>query len=366
MPTIADALSYLESVAPLRWAFDFDNVGLLVGTRETEVRGIAFALDASQELIDFGRSFGANLLVTHHPILFNGTKRINCSSQDGRLVMSLAGAGMGLIAAHTNWDCAPGGISDTMIKKLGLTPIGSFGEGAEVPYSKVVTFAPPEFVDGIIDVMADAGAGNVGNYRRCAFKGKGMGTFEPLAGSDPFTGRIGKSDEIEEERIEMICPSRVVDDVVMAIVEKHPYEQPAFDVIKLRPLVEQPLGRVGVLPDALKLSDFKVTCEKAFASAALVWGDPDKIIERVAVVGGSGDSQWDEALRAGADAIVTGEVRHHIAKEASEAGIAVLACGHYATEHPGMESLRDMFALQFPDVRCQLFTPNAGMVARPI
>ena len=109
MPKVADALSFLESVAPQRWAFNFDNVGLLVGARHEEIKGVAFALDASEALVDFAQSFGANLLITHHPIFFNGTKNVNCSSADGRLVLSLAKAGMSLIAAHTNWDCAPGG-----------------------------------------------------------------------------------------------------------------------------------------------------------------------------------------------------------------------------------------------------------------
>ena len=258
MPKVADALSFLESVAPQRWAFNFDNVGLLVGARHEEIKGVAFALDASEALVDFAQSFGANLLITHHPIFFNGTKNVNCSSADGRLVLSLAKAGMSLIAAHTNWDCAPGGISDTMAKLLELTPLSSFGNGAEVPYSKIVTFVPVEYADSLLDVMANAGAGFVGNYRRCGFKASGIGTFEPLEGADPYVGRVGKTEEVEEDRLEMICPSRLVDDVVAAIIEKHPYEQPAFDVIKLRPLVEQPLGRIGTLDSAISLAHFKV------------------------------------------------------------------------------------------------------------
>lgn len=366
MPKVADALLFLESIAPLRWAFDFDNVGLLVGTREQEIKGIAFALDASEALVDFGRSFGANLLITHHPVLFNATKSVNCGTPDGRLILSMAQSGFSLIAAHTNWDCAPGGISDTMAKLLDLTPFASFGQGAEVPYSKIVTFVPVEYSDSILDVMADAGAGFIGNYRRCAFKGTGLGTFEPMAGADPFVGRVGKSEEVEEDRLEMICPSRLVDDVVDALVEKHPYEQPAFDVIQLRPLVEQPLGRMGTLEAPMRLADFRIHCEKAFGGPALAWGDPQKSIEKVAVVGGAGDGEWRDAFASGADAFVTGEIRHHVAKEATEAGIAVLSCGHYATENPGMESLRDMFAEQFPDVRCQHFAPESGTNARPI
>jgi len=366
MPKVADALLFLESVAPVRWAFNFDNVGLLVGSREQEIKGIAFALDASEALVDFGRSFGANLLITHHPILFHGTKSINCSSPDGCLILSMAQAECSLIAAHTNWDCAPCGISDTMATLLELTPYASFGDGAEVPYSKIVTFVPVEYSDSLLDVMANAGAGFIGNYRRCAFKGAGLGTFEPLEGADPFVGRIGKSEEVEEDRLEMICPSRLVDDVVAALVDKHPYEQPAFDVIQLRPLVEQPLGRVGKLDAPMRLNDFRAHCESAFGGPALVWGDPHKSIEKVAVVGGAGDGTWQDALRAGADAFVTGEIRHHIAKEASEAGLAMLSCGHYATENPGMASLRDLFAEQFPDVRCQHFVPDSGWCARPI
>ena len=193
-----------------------------------------------------------------------------------------------------------------------------------------------------------------------------MGTFEPLPGSDPYTGRIGKSDEIEEHRIEMICPSRRVDDVVAAIVERHPYEQPAFDVIPLRPLVEQPLGRLGVLENPMHLSDFKTHCDEALSTTSLAWGHPERVISKVAVCGGAGDDMWEAALEAGADAFVTGEIRHHIAKAGTEAGLAMISCGHFATEHPGMESLKDFFASQFPGVKCKLFTPEAGTAARPV
>ena len=366
MLTVADALTFLESIAPTRWAFDFDNVGLLVGTKSDPLKGIAFALDPSEELVNFGSSFGANLLITHHPVLWNGTKSLCCNTAESRFIISMMKTGMSLIATHTNWDCAPCGISDTLALELELNPLGSSGQGAEVAYSKVVTFTPAEYIDPIIDVMSEAGAGMIGNYRRCAFHAPGLGTFEPLPGSDPFTGRIGKSDQIEEHRIEMICPSRLVDDVVAAIVERHPYEQPAFDVITLRPLVEQPLGRLGILEKPMSLSDFKAHCDTSLSTTSLAWGDPNKVISKVAVCGGAGDDMWQAALDAGADAFVTGEIRHHVAKAGTEAGIAMLSCGHFATEHPGMESLRDIFAGQFPHVHCQIFVPEPGSAARPV
>ncbi len=366
MLTVSDALSFLESIAPERWAFGFDNVGLLVGSKDQPLTGIAFALDASEDLVNFGSSFGANLLITHHPILWNGTKSITGKTSEGQMILSMVKSGFSLIASHTNWDCAPGGISDTLALKLGLTPLGSFGAGAEVAYSKVVTFAPLEYVDPIIDVMADAGAGLVGNYRRCSYHSEGIGTFEPLPGSDPFTGRIGKSDQIEEHRIEMMCPSRLVDDVVAAIVERHPYEQPVFHVVTLKPLIEQPVGRLGILENPMSLTEFHSLCNDTLQTSSLTWGSPDRIISKVAVCGGAGDDMWEAALEAGADVFVTGEIRHHIAKAGSEAGLAMVSCGHYATEHPGMESLCDFFAAQFPDIRCKAYVPEPGSTARPI
>ena len=366
MLTIADALSFLESIAPNRWAFGFDNVGLLVGSKDEPIKGIAFALDASEDLVNYGDSFGANLLITHHPILWNSTKSITGKTPEGRMILSMVKGGYNLIAAHTNWDCAPGGISDTLAIKLGLTPLGSFGMGAEVAYSKVVTFAPTEYVDLIIDVMADAGAGMVGNYRRCSYHSEGIGTFEPLPGSDPFVGRIGKSDQIEEHRIEMMCPARLVDDVVAAIVERHPYEQPVFHVITLKPLIEQPVGRIGVLENPMPLSEFQKLCDTKLATRSLTWGDPNRIISKVAVGGGAGDELWKSAIEAGADAFVTGEIRHHIAKAGTEAGMAMMSCGHFATEHPGMESLCEFFAAHFPGVQCQMFSPENGLATRPI
>ena len=366
MLTVADALTYLESIAPNRWAFDFDNVGLLVGSRDEPLNGIVFSLDPSEDLINFGSSFGANLLITHHPVLWNATKSVTGKTAEGRMILSMIKSGFSLVSAHTNWDCAPGGISDTLALKLGLTPLGSFGMGAEVAYSKVVTFAPEEYVDPIIDVMAEAGAGMVGNYRRCSYHSQGTGTFEPLPGSDPFTGRIGKSDQIEEHRIEMMCPSRVADDVVAAIVERHPYEQPVFHVVTLRPLIEQPVGRLGVLANPMSLSEFKAHCDTLLETSCLGWGDPERIISKVAVCGGAGDELWEASVEAGADVFITGEIRHHVAKAGTEGGLAMLSCGHFATEHPGMENLCELFQTQFPTVQCKTFVPEPGHVARPI
>ncbi|MEI8282552.1 MAG: Nif3-like dinuclear metal center hexameric protein, partial [Armatimonadota bacterium] len=174
------------------------------------------------------------------------------------------------------------------------------------------------------------------------------------------------SDQIEEHRIEMICPSRLVDDVVAAIVERHPYEQPAFDVITLRPLVEQPLGRLGVLENPMTMAEFSAHCDSILMTRSTTWGDPNRMITKVACCGGAGDEMWQAAYDAGADVFLTGEIRHHVAKAGTETGLAMMSCGHYATEQPGMESLCEMFHTQFPNIHCKIFEPEPGSATRPI
>ena len=366
MLTVKDVLRTLESFTPERWAFDFDNGGLLVGSKSSPVTKIITALDPSPALVERAVAEGAELVITHHPILWAGTKSITDAKDDTAFALSLAKHGISHIAAHTNWDSAPGGINDTLAGLLGLQNLNSFGSAASVPYSKIIVFCQQEQEDILLDVMAEHGAGNIGNYRRCGFKAHGIGTFEPLPGSNPSVGRIGKSDEIEETKIEMICPTHRVSDVISAMIEKHNYEQPAFDVIPLAPLEEQPCGRIGSPPIPITLQQFITETNTALGTISMAWGDPQRMIEKVAVVGGAADGEWKNALEAGADVFVTGEVKHHISIEATNAGLATVAAGHYATENPGMKAMADQLNLRLPAIKSSHFEPAPGQFGRPI
>ena len=366
MLTVNDVLRTLESFTPVRWAFDFDNVGLLVGSQSAEVTKIITALDPSPALVDQAVATGAELVITHHPILWGGTKSITDGNDDTAFALALAKRGISHIAAHTNWDSAPGGINDTLAGLLGLQNLTSFGSAASVPYSKIIVFCQQEQEDILLDVMAEHGAGNIGNYRRCGFKAQGVGTFEPLPGSNPYTGRIGKSDEIEETKIEMISPTHNVSEVISAMIERHNYEQPAFDVIPLAPLEEQPSGRIGALPAPITFQQFLSQTDAALGTRSMAWGDPQRMVEKVAVVGGSADGEWKNALGAGADVFVTGEVKHHISIEATNAGLAIVAAGHFATENPGMKAMAEQLNLRLPTVQTTHFDPSSGQFGRPI
>ncbi|MBI5708305.1 MAG: Nif3-like dinuclear metal center hexameric protein [Armatimonadetes bacterium] len=365
MPTVQDVLDVIESFAPARWCLPDDGSGFQVGRRDAEVQTGVVSLDWSEGLADFAIESGAQLIVAHHPAIYRPIPGVTDASLAGRFIHRLIEGGIAYHAAHTNWDAAPGGISDTMASLLGLQNVMPMGFGAEVDTVKVVVFSPAEAQEAIVDAMSAAGAGVIGNYERCVFGLAGTGSFRPLEGSNPVVGRLGSVEKVEEVRIEMRAPRRLASDVVEAMRANHPYEEPAYDVVLLKPVVEMPLGRVGSMAEPCSLAEFIWVVNEAFGSAAQVWGDPDKRIETVAVAGGAADEGMWEALRYGADAFVTGEIRQHMALEGSERGLALFASGHYHTEHPGCAALCAKLRELAPAVDWRLFEPEPGRHGRP-
>jgi dinuclear metal center YbgI/SA1388 family protein len=366
MLTVQDILNQIELIAPARWAFGFDNVGLLFGKAKSEVTKVVVCLDPSPDAVTFAKEVGAQAIITHHPVFFMGVKSITDRDNDGAFILGCAEAGIAHIAVHTNWDAAPGGINDTLAAKLGLTNISTFGSGADVSYHKIVVYTPTDYTSIVLDALAAAGAGNVGLYRRCAFKSRGTGTYEPLPGAEPFAGRVGKTEEVEEDRLEVICPAHKVNQALAAILEKHPYEEPAYDVLVMRPLVEQACGRIGVLPEAMSMAKLIKYVENALGYPALGWGTPEKLISKVALVGGAADSDWDAARKAGADVYITGEIKHYVALEAATKGMCMIAAGHFATENPGMIQMRETLSQRLPGIEWLSFEPSIGSAARPL
>lgn len=365
MPTVQDVLDVIESIAPGRWCLPEDGSGFLVGHRDSEVDCGVVSLDWSEGLADFAFASEAQIIVAHHPVIYRPIGHVTDASLAGQFILRLAGRGIAYHAAHTNWDAAPGGISDRMASMLGLQDVTPMGFGAKVEYVKVVVFAPVESQKTIVEAMSAAGAGIIGNYERCVFTSNGTGSFRPLEGSNPAIGQIGAIENVEEVRIEMRTPKHLASAVVEAMRANHPYEEPAYDVVTLEPVIEMPLGRIGMLPQPCSLAEFSRQVNRAFGSVAQVWGDPERRIETVAVAGGAADEGMWEALQFGADAFVTGEIRQHMALEGSERGLALLASGHYHTEHPGCAALCERLKERMPNVVWRLFEPEPGRYGRP-
>jgi dinuclear metal center YbgI/SA1388 family protein len=365
MPTVADALAALERIAPASTAFSFDKVGLQVGEPSQEVRAAVVGLDCSEGLIGFAESKNAALAVAHHPVIWEPLAAVNSTTRSGRMVARLVQSGLAFVAAHTNWDCAPGGVNDALAGILGLQEVRPFGSSAEVPYLKLATFVPREDVNRLIEALSQAGAGVIGLYERCAFFSSGTGTYRGTEGANPTIGQAGRVEEVEEVRLEMRLPAERASQVERALHVVHRYEEPAYDLYPLRPERERSVGRIGELSEAVDLAAFAGWLDEVLITKCWAFGDASRKVKKVAVVGGAADGEWEAALAAGADVFVTGELRHHVAVEAPEAGLAVVAAGHFATENPGAKALCQALEREFPQVDWHFYEPPNGEAGRP-
>jgi len=365
MPSVADILNALDRIAPERFAFSFDKVGLQIGNPSAHVQSVMVSLDASlTAIIEAGRS-GSGMLIAHHPIIWDPIKQVRFDDYVGRRIIELVDAKIALVAAHTNWDCAKGGINDSLAEQLELTDIQPFGEAGSYDQFLLTTYVPRKQTNAILDALSEAGAGVIGLYERCAFLHEGKGTFRPLPGSDPAVGSIGKTEEIDEVRVEMLVPGPRKQEVGNALLAVHEYEVPAIHWSVLERGTGVPIGRIGMLSSASTLAAFAASVERKLSTKCLFWGEPLKTVRSVAVCGGSADETWKEAAKEGVDVLVTGEVRHHVAVEAADSGFALIAAGHYATEQPGAVRLGEHLKKVFPSLEIHRFEPAAGHAGRP-
>ena len=204
--TVGEILQQLDVIAPARFAFSFDKIGLQVGERNGRVTKAVVSLDRSLAAAQFAVTQGAQLLLCHHPLIWEPLTAITDESYAGKTALFLIRNGINFIAAHTNWDAAQGGVNDTLASLLGLENVRPFGEAASVQQLKLVVFAPSENARAVIDAASSAGAGTIGLYTRCAFMNEGVGTFYSGEGSDPTIGKVGELTETSEVRIETVLP----------------------------------------------------------------------------------------------------------------------------------------------------------------
>lgn len=349
MPTLSDVVTVLERAYDPRWAESWDAVGLVCGDPDQQVRRVHFAVDPVSAVVDEALAAEADLLVTHHPLYLGGTTTVAATTAKGSVIHRLIGGSCALYVAHTNADVADPGVSDALAAAIGLKDVRPLQPHADAAGEKLVTFVPTAGVDKLLDALAAAGAGVIGDYDRCAFLSSGTGTFRPGATANPTIGTPGQVEHVEETRLEMAVPAGRRTAVVRALLAAHPYEEPAFDVIQLvAPPTGRGLGRVGELPEQTTLSAF--TEHVARSLPATAWGvraagDPARPIRTVAVCGGSGGGLAEAAARAGADVLLTADLKHHATSESVEDDvIALVDAAHWATEWPWLADAANLLA----------------------
>lgn len=325
-------IQYMEQLAPKHVAVEGDKIGLQLGSLSKEITGILVALDVNEEVVDEAISLGVNLIVAHHAIIFRPLPSIQVDTPIGKVYEKLIKNDIAVYIAHTNLDITEGGMNDWMAEALGFEPSASLEDIHTDNLYKLVVFVPKDHHQRVLDAMLDAGAGAIGNYSHCSFNMEGYGTFKPGAGTDPYIGSQGKLEKVEEIRIETIVPASIRNQVIQAMLKKHPYEEVAYDLypmdLKGRTLG---LGRVGKLAEPVTLKEFVERVKvKLDVPAVRVVGDMNRSIKKAAVLGGSGGRYWKHALFQGADVLVTGDVDYHTAQDAFMAGITIVDPGHNA------------------------------------
>jgi len=340
-PRIQDLTGLLNSLYPVQYAEEWDNVGLQVGDPQGHVSRVLVCLDTTEQVLAQAEQLGAEAVISHHPLIFKPLKSLSPTDETGQLVWRAARGGIAVLAAHTNLDRACPGLNDWLAERLEVADPQPLLLGGGQELFKLVVFVPAGHETQVADALFAAGAGQVGNYDRCSFRSVGTGTFRGGDGTTPFLGTPGVEEQAEELRLEVIVPREALNRCLARLLRAHPYEEVAYDLIPLanrRPDIG--LGRIGRLVEPLPLRDFAARVATRLGTATLRWvGDGGQPVHKVALCGGSGASLLPEAVRQGADVLVTGDVKYHEARSAEHQEIGLIDAGHFATEQLAVAGL---------------------------
>ncbi|MCB0376296.1 MAG: Nif3-like dinuclear metal center hexameric protein, partial [Sinomicrobium sp.] len=287
--TVKDVIQHLEEFAPAAYAEDFDNTGLLVGDYNARVRGILIALDTLEAVVDEAVEKQCNLIVSFHPIIFSGLKKLTGAGYVERVVMKAIRHNIAVYAIHTALDNAFDGVNAKICDVLGLK-----NRKILIPQQgtvkKLTTYVPENDAEALRAALFKAGAGGIGNYDHCSFNAAGTGTFRGNEQSNPAVGEKGKTHYEAEMQINVIFPRHKERAVVNALFGHHPYEEIAYEIITLENTnphigmgmtgeLERPVHEIDLLHRVK--SAMNVSCIR---HSALL----QKPVKKVAVLGGSG------------------------------------------------------------------------------
>lgn len=357
VPHIEDIARFLETWAPKGAAQSYDNVGLQVGDKNKSVSCALIALDLSPDVLDEAIAVKADLILTHHPVIFRPIRAVTANTLNGRLVLRLAESGIALYCVHTNLDVAHDGVSFTLAARLGLVG-NQFLDKLTESLFKLVTFVPENHFHAVREAIAMAGAGHIGEYEACAFASEGTGYFRPGTAAHPFIGSAGGAlESVPEIKIETEVTRWNLNRVICALKSAHPYEEVAFDIYPVHQTNSRfGMGAIGRLDPPEPLFNFlERVSDRLQAHRIRYVGISNKSIERVAVCGGSGSDLIHRALQEGADAYVTGDITYHkyfdVLNPEGVPDMALIDAGHYETERYAEDLLLSRLQQRFQSVK---------------
>ncbi len=341
---VKDILKIIQNIAPESLAEDWDNSGIQLLPGINEIGKILICLEINEEVMKESMENGIDLIVTHHPLIFSPLKKITSENRTGEIIINLLKKNIMVYSAHTSFDSAYGGNNDYLAEVMGLENVRLLRDYSVTGYYKLIVFVPEESLDKVRNAICDAGAGEINNYSRCTFYHKGTGTFMPNINADPYIGKADKLEKVSEYRLESIVPGEKLEKVLSCMISAHPYEEPAYDVLKLENKINsEGLGRIGDLKQESTLEEicYMIKNKLVIEEPVSFVGTAEKRIKTIGICTGSGVDLLQDAINNGCQLFITGDVKYHDAHFARQSGIALIDAKHFHTEKIFVKNMAD-------------------------
>ena len=359
---LSEITNFLEVLAPLNYQEDYDNAGLIVGHPNDEIHAALVSLDCTEQIVDEAIEKNCNLIISHHPIVFKGLKKLNGKNYVERTVLKAIKNNIALYAIHTNLDSVHNGVNAEICKRLGVINTKTLVPKSGI-LKKLVTFCEHKDAENLRNALFNAGAGNISNYSDCSFNTEGTGTFKGNEQSNPTLGQPNVREYADETRIEVIFKTQDERRILSALFQNHPYEEVAYDIYALENKLQSVgSGMVGELSEGLAGEDFLRLVKNNMQAKVLRHTNilPKKI-KKVAVCGGAGSFLLKNAIAAGADAFVTADFKYHEFFDAEDK-IMIVDIGHFESEQFTSNLLIDNIQEKFPNFAIRLTEHNTNPI----
>ncbi len=359
---VKEISSYIESFAPLDYQESYDNAGLQTGDPEQEIQAALLCIDVTEEVLREAEKLGAGLIISHHPVIFGGLKKLTGASYPERIIMEAIRKRISIYSAHTNLDAVHQGVNYRIAAKMGLENVKILSP-VKGKLRKLVFFVPVDNAAEVREAIFNAGAGKIGEYDMCSFNATGEGTFRGSESSDPFVGVKGKLHTEPEIRVETIFPSERQKNILAALLKTHPYEEVAYDIYPLENEFDRAgMGVIGELKQEIGETGFLDLLKNNFGIPVIRHSKfLEKPVKRIALCGGSGSFLLGKAMASGADAFVTGDVKYHSFFDA-DGKILMTDIGHFESEQFTTDIFYDLLLKNFPTFAIHLTEVNTNPV----
>lgn len=359
---VKDISNIIESFAPLALQESYDNAGLLVGSSSMEVNGVLLCLDVTEEVIEEAISLKTNLIISHHPLIFDRLKKITGQNAEQRCVIKAIKNDIAIYAAHTNIDNVLEGVNGKIADKIGLINRRIL-QPKQGSLLKLATFVPKLHVQRVREAIFEAGGGAIGNYDACSFNVEGYGSFRPNSNAHPFVGELNKIHYEDEVKIEVILPDFIQDKVVNSMIIAHPYEEPAYDLIPLNNSNKAVgAGILGELPEPVDEKEFLDRIKKILNISVIRHTNfLGNKIKNVAICGGAGSFLLQDAIIAGADIFISADFKYHEFFKA-ENKILIADAGHFETEQFTKEIFYEIIQKKLPTFAVHISKINTNPI----